>query len=578
MSIILNDNIQINAGKPIDPRYLSTGNTAYSATTEVNITIPISQRYIGLTVNVNNVDYWYKEGVNDINLIEKKLNSVIDTTDLITGGTNTGYFSGRTGSQILPINHLTDDTYDGNYVSLYNYFYRDSTGVVRTGTPTDGIMKRGYLKSTGTPASWIWNEYSGGSDMVGWAILTGNVNALLGTFQNSISYYNGTTTFPYSATTWTEGSAYNNASDVVINTVVGNFTTGATVSIGGRPFNYSENNLLHFRTIKSDTPSTLNVRDDSSFIYISGGSNQYSGDNLGIVGIGVYSATSNNTHYFKRFVGSGDTVVSQIGDKVVVYSSSVSSEYPTLTAPSNGIAIIPSGSTFEVGCVIPTLCVTGTFNKGCINPQYPPTTCDKRSCNALSYCFDAPISTCYSAITDTYTHEISSYNVTEGVQNWGVCVNYDEGVQPYDSIGNFYCSPLSSGATSNAVTLFTGVLPWYYGLSTGGTVNGTCVAACGCGVGNKCVEVVNGSAIAMCFNSSASDYLWFAVPTGATAKTCWYVDGANNGCIGGVGNLFASACTVLVTSGEGCWSNCNYDVYVSCYQSGTETNTPMYMT
>jgi len=29
MAITLNDNIKINAGKPLDSRYLTTGNTAY---------------------------------------------------------------------------------------------------------------------------------------------------------------------------------------------------------------------------------------------------------------------------------------------------------------------------------------------------------------------------------------------------------------------------------------------------------------------------------------------------------------------------------------------------------------------
>ena len=56
MAIILNDNIKINAGKPSESKYLSTGNTAYSGTTLVDAksgvttAIPISERHLGLTV------------------------------------------------------------------------------------------------------------------------------------------------------------------------------------------------------------------------------------------------------------------------------------------------------------------------------------------------------------------------------------------------------------------------------------------------------------------------------------------------------------------------------------------------
>jgi len=578
MSIILNDNIKVKAGKPYDPRYLATGNTAYSSTTEVNITIPITQRYIGLTVNVNNTEYWYKSGVADINLTEKKLNTIIDTTDLISGATNIGYFSGYTGTQILPLNHLTDDDYDGNYISMYNSYYRNINGTVCIGTPTDGIIKRGYLKNVAPTKSFIWSEYSGGSEVSGWALIDGNISDLLGTFQSGELYYNGTTTYPYTGTTWSGGTSYNNGSNLVIDTVTGSLTTGTTLTIGGRPYSYKEDNLLHFRTIKSETPGMLGVRDDGTFVYLSGNSQSYSGDNVGVTGIGIYSGTTNNVHYFRRLVGSGDTIVSQLGNEIIIYSEAQDVNYPTLIGPSSTISVLPSGSTFEIGCEISTLCVTGIFDSGCIDPQYPPTASDKRSCNALSYNFCTPISTCYNSTNPSYTHILSGYTVTDGVQTWGVCVDYDEGVQPYDSIGNFYCIPLSSGSTPYASSSFTGVLPWYWGVSTGITVNASCVAECGCSVyGGKCVETVNGESISMCFNSVYDDYLWFAIPTGSTAKTCWNVDGANNGCIGGTGNLFANSCVVAVSSCEGCWVGCNYDVYISCYPTGTETDTLMYI-
>lgn len=76
MAIQYNENIHIAAPNPLDRRYLSLRTLAgsqlpYSAVTEVNNIIPITERYSGLTVNINGEDYWYKSGVNDNNLIIK---------------------------------------------------------------------------------------------------------------------------------------------------------------------------------------------------------------------------------------------------------------------------------------------------------------------------------------------------------------------------------------------------------------------------------------------------------------------------------------------------------------------------
>lgn len=615
MSIIFNDNIKINAGKPIDTRYLNSDNETFLSVSAVNFAIPIGERYIGLTVNINNVEYWYKDGVDDVDLVEK----FISIGDYITGATNVGYFSGKTGVQTLPIDHLTDSLFDGNYLSLYNYFYRGTDGKIHVGTPSDGIPKRGYVKSTGQVKSWVWNEYTGGTDMLGWILIDGDISKQLGTFQYSSSplYYNGLTTFPYTQTSWSTGSAYNNSSNLVINTVIGSLTTGNTLTVGGRPYDYKIDKDLYFRTVISETPSTINVRDDEAFIYVSGKTLSVSGSNLGTTGARVYANTSGTTLNFRRIIGSGDTSVTEVGNSVIVYSSGttapenrynlsspstvtvgglisgstltgntsfelfekilVPTVYPTLTSPSVNIAMSPSGTT-EIGTIIPTISVTGTFNQGCIDPQYN-AVCDKRSNGALSYCFTGTqITYCCVDTTNTRTEYVTSYSVLPGVQTWGVKVNYQAGVQPFDSKGNYYCTPLPIGSTTTETATITGILPWYWGLSNSMSVNGTCIALCGRdGLGCKCVDNVTTAPLEITFNSTACDYIWFALPACADNKTCWSVNTGNNGCIGGVGNLFSSGCTVSVTSYEGCWSSCNYDVYVSCYRTGTAVNTPMYI-
>jgi hypothetical protein len=272
MAINLNDNFKINVGKPIDSKYLSSGNTAYTSTGSTNLTIPISERYRGLTVNINGVEYWYKDGVTNTDLVEKKTGSDLPVGDFVTGATNLGFFSGKTGVQTLPLNHLLSVDYDGNYASLYNYFYRGADGIIYIGTPSDGIPKRGYVKTSEYVKSFLWNEYTGNADLVGWILIDGNIADQLGTFQYSAvpSYYDGITKFPYTGNSWTTGSAYNNGSNLVVDTVVGSLTTGNTVTIGGPVYADLVDNKLEFRTIYSKTPEIIAISSDSSFIYLSG--------------------------------------------------------------------------------------------------------------------------------------------------------------------------------------------------------------------------------------------------------------------------------------------------------------------
>ncbi len=71
MAIELNDNLKILVGAPIDNKYLDDTNSSYTNIGEVNTAIGTGQRYVGLTVNISNEEYWYKDGVDDLDLIEK---------------------------------------------------------------------------------------------------------------------------------------------------------------------------------------------------------------------------------------------------------------------------------------------------------------------------------------------------------------------------------------------------------------------------------------------------------------------------------------------------------------------------
>ena len=80
MAINLSDSIRVGQQKPIDDKYYN-GLNPYTSTTEANSLLPSAIRYKGLTVNINNVEYWYKTGIADVDLIEKTSGStgVLDT-------------------------------------------------------------------------------------------------------------------------------------------------------------------------------------------------------------------------------------------------------------------------------------------------------------------------------------------------------------------------------------------------------------------------------------------------------------------------------------------------------------------
>jgi len=342
MAIQYNENIKIAAPSPLDKRYLSERTLLgsplpYSGVTEVNTVIISTERYTGLTVNIGGVEYWYKEGVTNGNLIEKKYDSIIPSDDFVTGATNIGFFSGQTGVQTLPIDNLSDNNYDGNYDSLYNYYFRGTDGKIHTGEASDGIFRRGYYNIIKNK-SWLWNEYLSDA-LVGWNFVDGNIENEIGQFLSVYGgavYYNSTTTFPYTATTWTTGNVYNNSSNAVINLVVGSLTTGNTLTIGGPVFAVKDVNHLHFRTLKTDTPDLLKIGYDESFVHLSG--KTPTALNIG-VGSEVYVPLTSNPLEFKTFVGAGYTTVTQTATNIIISSSaSGGTVVGTVTGGTNGIS------------------------------------------------------------------------------------------------------------------------------------------------------------------------------------------------------------------------------------------------
>ena len=90
MSVVIQDNFNTAASKPIDSRF-----GPYNNTTAATTSIPENYRYIGLTVGIGNpvVEYWWKNGTGDGDLVVKQtggnVQSITQGTGIIVTGTTT---------------------------------------------------------------------------------------------------------------------------------------------------------------------------------------------------------------------------------------------------------------------------------------------------------------------------------------------------------------------------------------------------------------------------------------------------------------------------------------------------------
>ena len=322
----------------------------------------------------------------------------------------------------------------------------------------------------------------------------------------------------------------------------------------------------------------------------------------------VYSGSSGNTAFFRTIVGSGDTqVTTTTGGTILIYSTSGGSDQyfgespsavdlcgisigyeltgktvsciiqdmlvPELFQTSVGTPSTSAGATFtgiqEIGYSV-SQTITPTYTAGAVTPLYCTDNGTTRGGAANNYNYSGPsVSTGWNGQSSCI---INPYTVVSGVQTWNVCTRYDEGACIKGSKGTVnpsYPTVCAQDSITPAGSVsVTGILPWYWGSDVNGTITSTIITG-----GTKTVAVV-GASTPITFNA-VTEYLWFAAPAGTTSKTKWWVCAANAGNIGGTGELWAAACTVAVTSGQGCWSGCNYDVYVTCGITTTATGVAM---
>jgi hypothetical protein len=234
--------------------------------------------------------------------------------------------------------------------------------------------------------------------------------------------------------------------------------------------------------------------------------------------------------------------------------------FGALTSPSASIALSPATALYEIGCSISTLCVTGTFNRGSINPQYSSTS-PFRSGAANTYCFSGcQIAGTYACTTSPVTKCATTYVICAS-QSWGVCVAYDCGIQPKGSKGTNFNSPLVAGTSNTSTATITGIYPYYWGKITSGSrpaVTNSLVT------GGTKVVATSAGVLPINFSSGSGDFTWLAIPATTVSKTCWYVNALDNGKVNNSpSDKYPDECQLCISSGQGCWSNVCYKVYMS---------------
>lgn len=139
-------------------------------------------------------------------------------------------------------------------------------------------------------------------------------------------------------------------------------------------------------------------------------------------------------------------------------------QVPTLTNPSTGSFAFNVANQIEVGTIIPTLTISALFSRGSINPQYTATSPFRSGLpNTHKFTGAGGMTENIASISLNPTKSINNYSVALAANTFGIQVAYDGGVQPKDSDGNNFGTPLGAGDSNIAQGTITGSYLQFYG-------------------------------------------------------------------------------------------------------------------
>ncbi len=241
---------------------------------------------------------------------------------------------------------------------------------------------------------------------------------------------------------------------------VSNVDDGSTAGVYFRREDSPLGTNLYFKRVKGTEGIT--VEDGSNGIITLG-------LDASIAGGSVYDSSLDPCTSMPTSVGgipAGTTVSDLNGDTISSLWDALlfPTAYPTLTPPNNSFGS-NAASLQEIGASI-SIIFTASFTRGSISPQYTATS-PYRSGLPNTYTYTGTgIAGSVSSTSLTDASTLTGYIVIAGSQSWTNTVSYDAGVQPYDSKGNPYNSPLAAGTTTAKTVSLEGVYPLF-----GTTVN-----------------------------------------------------------------------------------------------------------
>jgi hypothetical protein len=178
--VVVNDSIQSNSPKSLDNKYLNLGIVTYIDIAEANSVILSAYRSRGLTVNIGGQEYWYRDGLGDVNLVAKGIVSAISPISI---DSTTGVISmtpaSNSVSGYLTLGDWT--TFNNKLSSVSTAMSVTNTGVA--GNPITLINDQstpGATRYYGTNGGGVKGYYpipvSSGGGSTAWGTLTGTLS------------------------------------------------------------------------------------------------------------------------------------------------------------------------------------------------------------------------------------------------------------------------------------------------------------------------------------------------------------------------------------------------------------------
>lgn len=226
---------------------------------------------------------------------------------------------------------------------------------------------------------------------------------------------------------------------------------------------------------------------------------------------------------------------------------------PTLTAPSISSFTQSLTATQEIGVSV-TPSFTTNFSRGSINPQYTSASPFRSGTpTRYEYSGSGNLRTVTSSATSNTSAATGATTLVEGTNTWSVFVKYDAGVQPKNSSGGNFSTPLASGATSTSNVSITGRYLRFFGPTASNPTDSASTRA----LPSSALQTAN--VMTFTLNTGTIEQKFaVALPPGRTITNVIDIDAAN----ANITSAYVLVGTVSVNDGGGSGTPRTYNLYI----------------